>query len=586
MKSLPFPIIMVLIIGSLSVAMISVQVPSALGTTVGGTLLQDTTWTKENSPYIIDLTVHIPSNVTLTIEPGVTVTAGNNPGDMFSLAGQIYAHGTANEKIIFEGGGTQNFFVDAGNSSETYLDLDYVVIRDGGCFWPSGELDAHGHFSLTYSLLTNLTTGSDIRYPYDDVHIEYNTFVHCAGFSIGHGGDGDGQVYVRHNLFKDNVGAVIDEWAAANGPTVIDRNSFIDMHGIVINTSVNDTTARNNYWGTTNTSIIGSMIYDRNDDIARPDFVQFLPILTEPNPSTPTLPVSASFTYYPSTAYANASVVFDASASFGTYSAIENYTWNFGDGNITTLNRPTVSHVYSTLGNYSVALKATDNFGYADSKAISLRVLQDNSPPVTTDSYDGAWHSSDFIVNLTATDQGSGVSGTYYRINGAQTQNIGSSGQPMITLEGANNTLEYWSVDRSGNEELPHKIMTGIKLDKTPPIAVAGETREANANEAVAFDAGSSTDNAGIASYRWDFGDGTTETSIKANHSYAKSGVYSITLTVTDYAYLTDTVTSSLTVSPDNTLIIALVAICALLGATVAAVWFVRRSRRTDLTSL
>jgi len=245
-----------------------------------------------------------------------------------------------------------------------------------------------------------------------------------------------------------------------------------------------------------------------------------------------------------------------------------------------------VSHVYSTLGNYSVALKATDNFGYADSKAISLRVLQDNSPPVTTDSYDGAWHSSDFIVNLTATDQGSGVSGTYYRINGAQTQNIGSSGQPMITLEGANNTLEYWSVDRSGNEELPHKIMTGIKLDKTPPIAVAGETREANANEAVAFDAGSSTDNAGIASYRWDFGDGTTETSIKANHSYAKSGVYSITLTVTDYAYLTDTVTSSLTVSPDNTLIIALVAICALLGATVAAVWFVRRSRRTDLTSL
>jgi hypothetical protein len=34
--------------------------------------------------------------------------------------------------------------------------------------------------------------------------------------------------------------------------------------------------------------------------------------------------------------------------------------------------------------------------------------------------------------------------------------------------EGANNTLEYWSVDNFGNAE-PHRILTGIKLDKTPP---------------------------------------------------------------------------------------------------------------------
>jgi hypothetical protein len=32
-----------------------------------------------------------------------------------------------------------------------------------------------------------------------------------------------------------------------------------------------------------------------------------------------------------------------------------------------------------------------------------------------------------------------------------------------------NNTIEYWSVDNAGNEELPHKILTGIKLDKTAP---------------------------------------------------------------------------------------------------------------------
>jgi hypothetical protein len=42
-------------------------------------------------------------------------------------------------------------------------------------------------------------------------------------------------------------------------------------------------------------------------------------------------------------------------------------------------------------------------------------------------------------------------------------------GQPLIFSENDNNTLDYWSVDYAGNEELPHNTLTGIKLDKTPP---------------------------------------------------------------------------------------------------------------------
>jgi hypothetical protein len=60
---------------------------------------------------------------------------------------------------------------------------------------------------------------------------------------------------------------------------------------------------------------------------------------------------------------------------------------------------------------------------------------------------------------------------------------VSVNGQPLITVEGANNTLEYWSVDWAGNEELPHKILTGIKLDKTKPssvIALEGMVGENN----------------------------------------------------------------------------------------------------------
>ena len=96
---------------------------------------------------------------------------------------------------------------------------------------------------------------------------------------------------------------------------------------------------------------------------------------------------------------------------------------------------------------------------------------QDATPPVTTlDYYDDEWHTSDVIITLAATDEESGVKETYYMINGGTVEAVGAAGQPVIATEGADNTLEYWSVDNAGNEELPHKILTDIKLDKTPPV--------------------------------------------------------------------------------------------------------------------
>jgi fibronectin type 3 domain-containing protein len=90
------------------------------------------------------------------------------------------------------------------------------------------------------------------------------------------------------------------------------------------------------------------------------------------------------------------------------------------------------------------------------------------SGPATTDSYDGRWHTEDFSIQLNATDS-NGVSETKYRINDGEVQSVSTRGQPQISSEGGTNILEYWSVDNLGNEELPHKMLTQIKLDKTTP---------------------------------------------------------------------------------------------------------------------
>lgn len=95
--------------------------------------------------------------------------------------------------------------------------------------------------------------------------------------------------------------------------------------------------------------------------------------------------------------------------------------------------------------------------------------IVDSSPPTTTHNYDGSWRKTDFTIVLTATDDLSGVNKTFYKINDGADKTVSIDGQPFIAIESANNTLEYWSVDNAGNPESPHKLLTGIKLDKSPP---------------------------------------------------------------------------------------------------------------------
>jgi len=85
-------------------------------------------------------------------------------------------------------------------------------------------------------------------------------------------------------------------------------------------------------------------------------------------------------------------------------------------------------------------------------------------PLRSVDSYDGTMHTSEFKINLSTLNTLAGVEDIYYKINNGTTKSVNVDGQPMITTQGTNNTLEYWSVDKTGIEEKPHRILTGIGL--------------------------------------------------------------------------------------------------------------------------
>lgn len=92
--------------------------------------------------------------------------------------------------------------------------------------------------------------------------------------------------------------------------------------------------------------------------------------------------------------------------------------------------------------------------------------------------------------------------------------------------------LTVW--DSSGNVD--SQLVTVTVLDTEAPVVRGGGPRTTDEGQPLFFDASSSTDNVGIVSYAWDFGDTETSAEAAATHAYDVPGTYTVTLTVRDAA--------------------------------------------------
>jgi len=83
----------------------------------------------------------------------------------------------------------------------------------------------------------------------------------------------------------------------------------------------------------------------------------------------------AIFTYDPLEPIYNQPATFNASKSYDTDGTIISYTWNFGDGNTTTVTNPLIIHTFTSPGDYLVTLTVTDNDLLTNSTSKIVRVL-------------------------------------------------------------------------------------------------------------------------------------------------------------------------------------------------------------------
>jgi len=289
----------------------SKDISEATSSQVGGIINSDTVWTMDHSPYTVTKTVQIPEGVRLTIEPGVTVIAGfrlSFTESLFKLKGEVYANGTADNKITFDVGGKVGGYLFKDISKDqgtTTIFLNYCTIRNG--FGIVSRL--YGSFILKHCKIKNMHARSSISSERhvlivdnkfvdtasfritalaEDVHIEFNKFVNSRGLTTWF----NDNVYIRYNLFKNPQDFAIRNVAFRGNPeAVIKYNSFTDVVDIAIKLECGrenaNMTATENYWGTQDKDKIEDMIYDENDDMECEGKIEYEPVLTEPHPNTP-----------------------------------------------------------------------------------------------------------------------------------------------------------------------------------------------------------------------------------------------------------------------------------------------------------
>lgn len=209
-------------------------------------------------------------------------------------------------------------------------------------------------------------------------------------------------------------------------------------------------------------------------------------------------------------------------ASTNTTGTINNWHWNFGDGNTSGIQNPT--HLFTAYGSYTVKLAVSSNLGCISDTTI--KTIAVDAKPTAGFTVNGGCVNQLILFSGTAAVEAGTISSWYWNFGdatSANTQNTNhiysSTGQYLVkfTAKATNNCIS-------------DTVFKTIPIDDKP---VAGfSIQNGCVGSPIVLQNNSTIGYGSINSYYWDFGNGNTSANRLPVFSYSNFGNYSVKLTV------------------------------------------------------
>ncbi|MFQ5711223.1 MAG: PKD domain-containing protein [Candidatus Geothermarchaeales archaeon] len=257
----------------------------------------------------------------------------------------------------------------------------------------------------------------------------------------------------------------------------------------------------------------------------------------------PNKPPEADFTYTP-TEPTTADTVEFTDASNDPDGSIVSWLWDFGDGSTSTDQNP--KHRYGDDGAYTVKLTVTDDDGASDAVSKQVNVL--NIEPDASFAYSPEKPTDlDDVKFMDQSNDPDGAIASWLWDFGDGSTSTDQNPTHKYADDGAY-TAVLKVTDDDGASSTYSKTIT---VTNVPPIAEFTYSPEKpTSQDDIQFVDKSSDPDGNIASYEWDFGDGTISTEQNPKHRFRKDGTYTVKLTVTDDDGASHEVSRDATIAP------------------------------------
>ena len=234
----------------LIVLWVSIAQLALADTEVGGNIIEDTTWTKANSPYIVTNTMQVFEGVKLTINPGVTIKFDKDTG--LTIGGELNAVGTELEIITFTSNSENPSPGDWGPLH--FIDGSVDAIFDSNLIYSDGSIIKYclieygtmiyNSYASPYISFCQISKNSEygLRYEYTSNVIISNNIINDnkqGGISIEYC---SGLVLVVENNITNNTSELAGSYGIflTFGPeNVIIRDNILDNNRVGVNLNGN-----------------------------------------------------------------------------------------------------------------------------------------------------------------------------------------------------------------------------------------------------------------------------------------------------------------------------------------------------------